>query len=270
MAAPGDSDPDLNPFADRLPADVPDPTEDARDQSVFAEPWMRKQIFAGDATSDGPQPVVGDADAEHSVWDEPAITETLSGSVPDDAITWASWYRQRRAGVSWADTWLVTILLVVLSAPLALLTAWISLAGTAFGLVMFVVVIPATEEILKVLLPLWIVETRPYLFRSRLQILLCTIATGTLFGALRFWFGETALFVVGRPMQVRTGHLVLAVGMHAVCSLLMGLGLARIWRHTVREVRRPDLTRGSWYGTAAVSLHVVYAALQAAQQLFPI
>ena len=249
-----------NPYADNLADAEPTTKSDAQDQSVFAEPWMQKTHFERDQYSDAAVPVPNPNDVEHTVWDEPALAPELSGETPEDALTWTNWYLRREAETTVLDTWLVTLLLMVLAGPLALVTSWFGFGGSTFDIVILIVLIPAAEELLKVMLPLWVVEKRPYLFCAPFQILLCTFCSGLIFGGLRYVF-EVKLF---GPMSMATistvaGGPILSIAVHGVTSLIAGFAHVRIWREAAVHHRRPNLTHGASFGGVAIAVHVVYA-----------
>lgn len=260
------SDNGENPYADNLSKDEPDPTSNARDQSVFAEPWMTKTEFHCDEYSDAMQPTPRPTDVDHTVWDEPGLSPQLAGDTPDDGLTWARWYERESAATSVLDSWLVTILLCVLSGPLAIVTAAFGFQGSTFDIVLILLVVPAVEELLKVLLPLWVVERKPYLFIAPFQIMLCAGCSGLVFGAVHHLFAMR-LFRVG---QISSSSTVLAVSMVAqlVCSLVAGMALVRIWSRATRERRRPNLTDGGPLATAAIALHIAYAVVNVVLQMF--
>lgn len=262
---PSSPDPQ-NPYEDRLGAPRDEPASAAADHSVFAEPWMQKSHFEGDPHSDASGPTPQPGDVEHTVWDEPSLSPDLAGGTPEDALTWRSWYDRHAAATSLIDTWLITTLVIIVSAPLALFTAWFRFGGSAFDLLVVVLIVPATEEILKVALPLWIVEKRPYLYRAPFQILLCAVVSGLFFGAARYVF-TFRLFVPGAGLAANRETLMSVVTMHTVCSAFAAFGLIRIWSRAVGNRQPPNLTDGGVWGSLAVALHVGYAAIIVATQL---
>ena len=259
---------EVNPYADELSGPEPDTRSNAQDQSVFAEPWMQKTHFDGDGYSDAQAPVPNTNDVEHTVWDEPGLSPQLAGAVPENALTWSDWYQQQRAATSVLDTWLVTMLVTVLAAPLAIITSWFSFGGSTFDVLVLVVIIPATEELLKVALPLWVVEKRPHLFCAPFQILLCAACSGLLFGAMRHVFAVKLFMPGSLPVVDRlSGELPMSILMHTVCSLIAGMAMVRIWSGASRCQQRPDLTEGSGFGSVAIGIHIAYAAVMMAVRI---
>ena len=251
--------PTENPYTDNFANSQPEPISNSQDQSVFAEPWVAKIHFTGDEYSDAMQPSRIPAEVEHTVWDEPGLSSELAGATPDEGLTWTRWYERESAATSVLDSWMMTVLLCVLSGPLAIATAAFGFHGSAFDFVMILFVIPAAEELLKVMLPLWVVERRPYLFIAPFQILLCTACSGLIFGAMHHLFA-VKLFGIGSSSG---GTTVLTVSMfvHLICSLIAGAALVRIWSKSAEAKQKPDLTHGGALGSAAIGLRIVYSAV---------
>jgi RsiW-degrading membrane proteinase PrsW (M82 family) len=129
--------------------------------------------------------------------------------------------------------------------------------GSFSGLLMLTVIGPVTEEIMKIAAALWVVERRPYLFKSIPQILLCAVA-----GGLAFAFIENLMYlnvyIPHHTPKLELWRWTVCVGLHSGCSFVAGVGLARIWDNAVRELRRPQLGLGMpWFFTAMVG-HGLY------------
>ena len=246
-----------NPYADNLSGIAPESVSSGQDHSVFAEPWMTKTHFQGDEYSDACQPIPDPRDIDHTVWDEPGLSQQLAGDTPENGLTWARWYEQETAATSAIDSWLVTAFLCVLSGPLAVLTAAFGFSGNRFDFVLVLFVIPAVQELLKVMLPLWVVERKPYLFFAPLQILLCAGCSGFVFGAVHPLFA-VHLFGVSAFTDGKTMWMISIVA-QTVCSVVAGMALVRIWSNATRNMRRPDLTDGGVLGASAIAMHIVYS-----------
>ena len=90
-------------------------------------------------------------DPDYSVWDEPALSPELAGPPPDEAVTWSRWIAERVAATSTARTWLVTILVALAAGPWSVFGALAnSLATMSVGAIVFVVVAPVIEEMMKI------------------------------------------------------------------------------------------------------------------------
>ena len=254
----------------------------SNDPSVEHEPQHQDGPFEGDpsearAARNADQGTESDDDrVEHSVWDEPGLSEELSGAAPPDALTWSGWLEEKLAKSNAWSSWGITFAAAAVAGPMAVAGTFCSTFSgsttTWFGILTLIVFGPVLEEMMKVALPLWIVEKRPYLFRSRFQIALCTIAAALVFAAI-----ENVLYL-GVYIRDPTETLVVwrwtvCVALHAGCSLVAGLGLMRIWSgifvghrtwpavSSESPASRPNLALGAPYIMTAVVIHGTYNAL---------
>ncbi len=231
------------------------------DPSVFAEPWMKPVIQHGDINDSS----VVDTNSfirpevDHSVWDEPGLSRSLSGEAPDHAVTWFGHYLQMRESTSARTSWMVTILTAIIGGPLAILGTLIE-GVTQSGLLTVIAIGPTIEEIMKVALPLWIVEKRPWLFRSSTQIVICCFASGLAFAAvenviyLRFYVPNPSVSLV----QWRWTICVL---LHSSCSLIAGVGVMRMWQSIQAEKTAPQMSHVGPALLSAIILHGSYNAV---------
>ena len=250
---------DESPFK---PPDIPAANQsNSTDPSVFAEPWMKSAIHHGDV-NDSPGIDTNSfirPEVDHSVWDEPGLSRSLSGEAPDHAVTWFGYYLQMRESTSARTSWLATILTAIIGGPLAILGTLIE-GVTQSGLLTVIAIGPTIEEIMKVALPLWIVEKRPWLFRSSTQILICCFASGLAFAAvenviyLRFYVPNPSVSLV----QWRWTICVL---LHSFCSLLAGFGVMRMWQSFQAEKTAPQMSHAGTALLSAIILHGSYNAM---------
>ena len=198
---------------------------------------------------------------EHTVWDEPARSGELTGPAGEDAVTFARWYREQTARVTWYDSLLLTFGVALFAGPWGVLGALMSGGGASSvslsALFMVGVVAPVTEEITKIAAALWVVEKRPYWFKSVWQILVCTAASGAMFAAI-----ENLLYLYvyfpHADESLAAWRWTTCVGLHMNCSVVAGVGVARIWHHTDRTAERPQLTLGSAWFALAMAGHGAY------------
>jgi hypothetical protein len=233
----------------------------SQDPSVFSEPWMQSGFFtpAPDDRLDLEEPpklVSQEELAENSVWDEPSTSAMLAGPTDSGAVTWFRFYLQQvaRTPVQW--TWLVTLGILILAGPLAILGTLISAAGYNAWLVM-VVMGPTIEEILKVALPLWVVERRPWLFSSTWQIFLCCAGAGLVFAFIENLIYLNYYFPNPSDLLILWRWTV-CVLLHTGCSTVASLGLITIYRRMQSRGTRPQLIDGSNWIMAAIVLHGAY------------
>ena len=204
-----------------------------------------------------------DEKVEHGVWDEPGISPELAGAPPEDALTYADWLDKRRGQVLPSTSWAMTLFLAELAGPWAVLGALWGSGRTFFSIVAIVVFAPVIEETMKVAAALYVVEKKPFLFRSSLQIAVCALAGGLTFAVI-----ENLLYIHVYTRSPSSFFIwwrwTLCTSLHVGCSFIAGLGLARIWRETWRTHTRPRLSLGYPYMLTAVVIHGLYNVLAVA------
>lgn len=235
------------------------PAKIPTDPSVASEPWMSQRRYQPDPTdnggpgSDGP----GAATPEQSVWDEPGLSRELSGDVPDDAVTWFRHHQIQLQQTSATKAWFVTILVVLVAGPCAIIGTLISGQSGDFPVVYISIIGPTVEELLKLALVLWIVETRPWLFRSSIQILICMAMSGLVFAAVEnVFYLEIAIREPAPPLV--QWRWTVCVALHTGCCIISGYGAAIIWRRFQVEARPPQLNDGARWILSAIVIHGVY------------
>lgn len=240
-------------------------TSPGNDPSIEHEPHFRRENFDPDSTESKARRIVEndtereteDDRVEHTVWDEPALSHDLAGQPPTDALTYARWFESRQADTSVGRSWLTALGIALLAGPWAIFGSLIGRGETAFGIAMVVVLGPVLEEIMKVAGALWIVEKRPFLFRTKLQIVLCVLTSGFVFAAV-----ENVLYLyvyVAEPSRsLVLWRWTVCVALHMGCSMIAGLGLMRIWEHTITTRSKPQLPLGASFMITAIVVHGLY------------
>lgn len=231
------------------------------DPSVFAEPWMKFAIHRSDVND---SPVVDTnsfirPEVDHSVWDEPGLSRSLSGDVPEHALTWFSHFTQMRESTSVRTSWLVTILTAIIGGPLAILGTLIEGVSQS-GLLTVIAIGPTIEEIMKVALPLWIVEKRPWLFRSSTQILICCFASGLAFAAVENVV-YLQFYIPNPSVSLAQWRWTVCVLLHSSCSLLAGFGVVQMWKSFQVEKTAPQISHAGTALLSAIVLHGSYNAM---------
>ena len=205
---------------------------------------------------------------EYNVWEEPVLSPALVTGPGDDQLTYAKWLRASIEKTTLADSLWVSFLVALTAGPWGVLGAfWTALAGNGgAGLLAVVVFGPVTEEVVKIATAWWVVEKRPYLFKSVTQILFCCGCGGLAFAALENLV-YMYVYVPDHSAAFVTFRWTVCVGLHVTCSLVAGLGLARVWDNAMRNEHRPRTPMGiPWLVTAMVghglyNLSVVVAAM---------
>lgn len=239
------------------------------DPSVNAEPHMRAEPLRIDPSEAKAErnldkarqgAMSQDEAIDHSVWDEPGLSSDAMAARPKDALTYAEWLDLRRAQVLPSTSWTVSLCLALLAGPWAVLGALWGAGQTLFSVVAIVVFAPVIEETMKVAAPLYVVEKRPFLFRSSRQIAVCALAGGLAFATI-----ENLLYI---HVYVRDPSALLiwwrwtiCTTVHVGCSFIAGMGLMAVWRDTWRTHSRPRMSSVYPYMLTAVLVHAAYNAV---------
>ncbi|MBX3419234.1 MAG: PrsW family intramembrane metalloprotease [Pirellulaceae bacterium] len=224
---------------------------------------MNQSYFAPDASefkADNPlhRPLTVEELAENSVWDEPARAVGLAGELDPQQITWFRYYLHQQSQTQPGIPWLVTMAILVLAGPLAILGALFNWFGGNAWLAI-VVMGPTVEEVFKIALPLWVIEKRPWLFSSGIQILICCFGAGLMFAAI-----ENLLYLnvyIPNPSErLVFWRWTVCVALHTGCSLVAGVGLLQVRSRMLKRERQPQLIDGSNWIIAAIVIHGTYNA----------
>jgi len=238
-----DSDPsiDREPFLSRGPFPA-DPSEARAARNLAAESHRSR----------------GDDLLEQSVWEEPAEVFPQLPRPDELSAGYAQWLDRRLRATSTARTWLITSLIVLAAGPWAICGALLQeLCTILWGLPVLVLFGPAIEEIMKVALPLVIVEKRPHLFRFTGQIIVCCVAGGLAFAALENAI-YLSVYIPDAPRTVVVVRWTACVLVHVGCSLLAGIGIVRVWSAALARRVRPQLGPAMPWLAAAIVVHGLY------------
>lgn len=245
-------------------------TDPPIDPSVFQEPHLTHSHFeldpserlADQTLGRSTQANLADPDrSDSSVFDEPAY----SGPVPEEALTYSRWIERKNAETTLAQSMGMTGLLVLAAGPWAVLGALVQ-SGTVdvrfhFGgiplLIAVAVLAPVVEEVMKVAAALYVVERRPYFFKSAWQIALCALSGGLVFGVLENLIYLNVYIRDPSPFLIQWRWIV-CTSLHVVCTGLAGLGLVRVWRDHRRMLRPPNISLAFPFLAAAMVLHGLY------------
>jgi hypothetical protein len=195
---------------------------------------------------------------DHGVWDEPSLSDELTADVAGERRNYASWLREKIDQTSLAKSLLVSLLMALAAGPLAVFGAFYGAdSGGVLGLV---IMGPLVEEVMKVALPLWAAERRPYLFKSGLQILLCAFAGGLAFAVIENLL-YLNVYVPDPSRALVVWRWTVCVALHISCSTVAGIGLYRMWDEAMTRQRRPQMPVAGLYLVLAVVGHGLYNAL---------
>ena len=176
---------------------------------------------------------------------------------------YAGWLRERSARTSAWRTWGLTLAMALAAGPWAVLGVFWGSGRSVLSGVTLVVFGPLCEEVMKVAAPLYVVEKRPYLFRSRLQLMLCALGSGLAFAMI-----ENLLYLrvyIKQPDELLVlWRMTVCVWLHVGCTLISGMGLSRTWRDCQQRQARPRLQLASAYVVTATVIHGCYNGLMLA------
>ncbi len=201
---------------------------------------------------------------EHTVWSEPTLAAELVVGKPDEQqVTYRGWLTKKIAETTWSQSFAAMLVVALAAGPWAVIGALYvgtvsgNQTGNLLSILAYTVFGPVTEEVAKVAAALWVVEKRPYLFRSLWQIFLCAACGGLAFAAIENLLYIYVYLPKHTPEFVHFRWTV-CVFLHVSCSLVAGVGLARIWDNAIRNLHPPRLAMGvPWFVIAMVG-HGLY------------
>lgn len=240
--------------------------------SIRNEPFSGARPEAGNSIREEPvfhaaPPITRSEErALHTVWDEPAL-RAGGVALPPDAYTYSRWYEEHRNQTSLGTSWATLLLLALCGGIFAVLATITSAftSGAAGGLIYIVVVGPVVEEMMKIGAALMVLENRPYLYRSGIQLLVAATCSGLIFSIV-----ENLLYIyVYNPEgneSFRLWRWTVCTALHTGTSTIAGIGLLRMWRHASAparngeeiEFQRPAVVHAYPYIVVAVVIHAAY------------
>jgi hypothetical protein len=227
--------------------------------SVRDEPQFREESFRPDPSEARAEenleldPRDPDDEVIHAAHDEPHLEVPGGG--------YGAWLRAKRAAVTPGESWRAVLLAAAAAGPLAIVGAFLGApeSGLGSGLLMIVLFGPAVEEVMKAAAASYLVEKRPWLLRSPVQILYCAAMGGLVFAVIENLIYLTVYIRNPWPRLILWRWTV-CTALHGVCSVIVGTGLARVWNSSVAESRRPRLEGALPFLVGAYLLHAVYNA----------
>ncbi len=206
------------------------------------------------------QAAATEADAvEHTVWSEPTLAGELVGEPDEQQVTYRGWLTKKIEQTTWPASLSTMIIVALAAGPWAVLGAMYVgvFSGSGFAILMYTVFGPVAEEVAKVAAALWVVEKRPYLFRSLWQIFFCAACGGLAFAAIENLL-YIYVYVPEHTPEFVHFRWTVCVFLHVSCSLVAGVGLARIWDNAIRNLHPPRLAMGVPWFVIAMAGHGLY------------
>jgi len=192
---------------------------------------------------------------EHGVAAEPALG-TAAASLGE---SFSSWVAREKARMSVAHSWSVTLLAALAAGPWGILGAFFGESAKGGGLLAVVLFAPMIEEIMKVAIPSFLIEKRPFVFISPWQIFLCCFAGGLAFAALENLI-YLKVYIPDHTPGLALYRIRVCTSMHVIASCIASLGLIRLWKLSMSGGPKPEFKAAlPWIGVAMV-LHGAYNA----------
>jgi len=233
-----------------------------KSESVFDEPQYTSTHFRVDDTDGVIAEETPSAD-ELPVW-QGVLDEPIFAGAPENvaAVAGGSYRQWLQEGVqrtpAW-KSWGITLGLACVSGCFAVFGAMLTQIGYsgAGGMALAVAAGPLAEEVMKIAAVLMTVEKRPYLFRSPLQIMLCGLASATVFAVLENLL-YLHLYIPSPTLEIIRWRWTICSALHIGCTMVASLGVVRIWRAAMAEGRPPRVGDGMRYWVVAAVIHGLY------------
>ncbi len=240
--------------------------------SVEHEPHFQRRLFETDPSEDtvdrldlSDQTV--DQSVNHTVWDEPGLANRYTQNQPESLFTYYNWMNARAQQTSLAFSWGIVALILLFTGPLSIIGTLLEQALNSFsvgprafaGILTVTVIGPVVEEAMKIFLAAWIIETRPYLFKSTSQIIICALAGGLGFAAIENVM-YLYVYIPNAPDSLWLWRWTICVALHTICTLIAGIGLVQIWKNAWKQKRKPQLADAAPWIIAAAIVHGLYNA----------
>ena len=97
----------------------------------------------------------------------------------------------------------------------------------------------------------------PYLFTNRRQIIFAAIGSGLMFAIIEN-FLYLFVYVPDPPLWLVLWRWTVCVALHVGCTLIAGIGVAKVWQKQVSQMRRVPVPVDMRYLVAAILVHGVY------------
>ncbi len=180
---------------------------------------------------------------------------------PAGVNSYAKWLKSRIEAASPAAGWALAFSSIIGGGIVAVAGTmfWgmhpLGLLSNSFVMVCFFG--PAIEEVMKISLVAWIIEQSPYRFQKVEQIQFATIGAALLFAII-----ENLLYIyvyIKNPgPEIILWRWLVCTSLHVGCTTIATRGLVKVWRRSVDELRRPEITQWIKPLTAAIFIHSAY------------
>jgi hypothetical protein len=175
-----------------------------------------------------------------------------------DREGYAHWLAARMRDTSQAKSWGVVAVIVVLSGLWSVFGAfWNANVGGCSSFFTLAVWAPAVEEVMKIALIAVIIERSPHLFTSRAQILVAAIGAGLMFAIIENLL-YLFVYIPNPDRWLVIWRWTVCVALHVGCTLVAGVGAAKVWHQQTTQMRRVAVPVDMRYLVAAILIHGGY------------
>jgi len=175
-------------------------------------------------------------------------------------LSYSDIYRHHRETDSVFQRWLIILLASIVAGPAAiggaLLTSASQFNDLTGGMYVFVFG-PLIEEMLKVAGILILVEKYPWIIPRWWVIPVGIALSGLTFACIEnLWY---VFFVIPDASEaIVTWRWTVCTALHGTCSLIAGIGVAKVWIRTDRTGQMPRLSLASPWLVTAIVVHGAY------------
>lgn len=239
-------------------------------QSVFEEPHLREDYCAIDPSEEkaswtlASKPQGELEQVEQSVFEEVALRAQLdssqlgNGALPE----YLAWRRDQFSPLAALAFFVLICLLAMVFSFVVGVVFSITMTGfTTLGILGAVTLAPPVEEFAKILLPVWLIELRPWLFRWGWEVPLVCIAGGLGFAMIEN-LAYLNLYIDNPGLDITVWRWTICTGMHVAGASISSIGVMRYWKSRFApaspgHVASPVRTIGP-YLIIAIILHATY------------
>ena len=230
------------------------------ESDIFNEPALRgRSAEVGDSVNR--EAVFGDSarpDAADSggIGDEPALSTV--GAAEAERRNRSVWLESQWRNASRTREWYLIPLLMVVSGFAAIVCTLVKGGGGSMALAIAVFA-PVVEETSKIIVPVMVLEKRPWRFSSVAELLVVCAFSGLIFATVE----NLLYFFVYIPKDKLTVGILLwrlsvCTLLHVSCASISGFGLGRVWRAARDNRSMAEISRAAGYVVAAMVLHGLY------------
>jgi len=237
-------------------------------ESAASEPHLQPgQRYRADPSEQKASRPSRESELEHlrdSVRSEPSL-RGAEASTGDRGQRFGAWLQSRVRATSYAVSFFCVLLAGLAGGGFAVLGAFliylVTPTASDIEAVSIVIIAPVSEEILKQLGIIYLLEFKPYRVRARWQIFLAGFLAALVFASL-----ENLIYtnVYVQPEDVRDFaafvqfRWIVCTSLHVLCTLITSIGLGLVWERLHRRHETMDLQVAYPFFLVAMVLHGAY------------